>query len=267
MFLTSAKVRKALRRAGQEEILDDLAQEMAAVHYGADGGSGHQPVMIRACTIVAAQLGVDFADAYESVRGALQESTHHYMRDSEPVRFGAVAHDLERQLADYYDLEDGPEEQLRRHMRRQRLAEQLGRRLALEHEGDDDADLAPPDLGLDEGEGEDDLDQDEDVPEPGFRRTVDGHRGSRLQGDDGRPRRRKRADQDEDEERLGGFDAADLAGQRRQVAREEVERQRLRDRQERQVTAADYERSRRCPAMYGRLEPPQAYTRRGRRRL
>jgi hypothetical protein len=62
------------------------------------------------------------------------------------------------------------------------------------------------------------------------------------------------------EPQLDGFDAAELAEQQRQVAAEEAARQRARYQQARTVTAADYERSRRCPQMYGRLDPPRGGT-------
>jgi hypothetical protein len=125
-----------------------------------------------------------------------------------------------------------------------------------DHDEGDDLDDQDDEYDLDEG----DLEQDEAVPEPGFRRTVDGHRGARLQGDDGRPGRPRRKGEDE----LGAFDQAELEEQRRQAADEEDQRQQLR---QRNAESLDAYARRRAPWLYGRAEPYQAYARRGRRRL
>jgi hypothetical protein len=274
VFLTGKKVRKALVRAGQESLLDDLAEEMCQVQYGALDGCGHLPVLARAAGIVAQQLGLDFADSYEAVRGALQEAAHTYARDEEPIRFGRLVYDLDSRLNDYYDGEDQAALELRRHLQRQRFREEAGRRMGLDpgfdpdrDEGDEDADVPPPWL-------DDEDEQDEDVPEPGpgrmplldhlptARPTVDGVRGRRLESEGGRARR---ATGKGKEPQLDGFDAAQLAEQQRQVAAEEAARQRARYQQQRTLTAADYERSRRCPQMYGRLDVPQYAPRRRRR--
>jgi hypothetical protein len=255
MFLTGKKVKKALVRAGREDLLDDLAEEMCQIQYGTMDGCGHLPVLTRAAGIVAQQLDVDLGDAYESVRGALQSAAHEYARDSDPVRFGRLVHDLDSRLSDYYDDEDPSARKLRRHMERQRYREEAGRKMGLDpdwnpEEGDEDADMPPP-WPLDEDE------QDEDVPEPGpgemplldqappaARPQVDGLRGRKLQSGEGRPSRRQHE--------LSGLDRAELEEQRRQVAREEDERQRTR---ERNVESLNEYARQRAPWLYGR---PQA---------
>jgi hypothetical protein len=206
---------------------------------------------------------LDFADAYEDVRGALQETTHNYMRDEEPVRFGRLVDDLDARLNDYFDNEDPPEMELRRHLQRQRIREEEGRKWALAHpgydpdQGEDDLDEGELDQG-DDGQG--DLDDQDQAP-PGVRRLVDGYRGGKLQGDGGRPR--KQAGEDEEDE-LDGFDRDELEEQRRQVAEEEEQRQRMREQNEASLHAYA---ARRAPWLYGRPEPPQGYAGRGRRHL